>query len=232
MVTDYALRTTLGANYTVNDNNTIGAYWQSPMSFQFSNAVRVAGNYQDLHIQQPMTVGLGWANRTLLDGRLLIATDVYFKDWQNAALWQDVLVNQWVFAIGTQYTQGNYKFRLGYSYNTNPINHNVGNNLDGFRSARPMFNCSRPVARRSSTRIGSLPVSAAQAFWSRISTWTCLPVECSRPPIVLGPTRRPRWPYITSAWGSPGSSANAALGPASKAFSARTAGAYKSSPAV
>ena len=33
---------------------------------------------------------------------------------------------------GQQLTRGKNKFRLGYSYNTNPLNHNVGDRLDGF----------------------------------------------------------------------------------------------------
>jgi hypothetical protein len=47
-----------------------------------------------------------------------------------------VFVNQWAFAFGTQLTRGKNKFRLGYSYNTNPINHNVGTKLDGFPIAQ------------------------------------------------------------------------------------------------
>ena len=72
------------------------------------------------------------ANRSLMDGNLLIAADVYYKLWENAPLWEDVFVNQWAFAVGAQLTRGKLKYRLGYSYNTNPINHSVGDNLDGF----------------------------------------------------------------------------------------------------
>jgi long-chain fatty acid transport protein len=132
MVNEYALRATVGAGYALNECNTLGAFWQSRMDFEFPDAIRVAGNYQNLQVDQPNTFGLGWANRALMDGNLLIAADVYFKDWQDAALWQDVLVNQWVFAFGAQYTHGCNKYRIGYSYNTDPINHNVGTSLDGY----------------------------------------------------------------------------------------------------
>ena len=50
---------------------------------------------------------------------------------RRAAL-QDIYVNQWAFAVGAQLTRGKYKYRLGYSYNTNPVNHSVGGNLDGY----------------------------------------------------------------------------------------------------
>jgi long-chain fatty acid transport protein len=136
MVHDYALRGTFGLDYNLNECNTVGVYYQTKMSFQFPNAVVVAGDYRDLHIDQPETVGFGFANRSLMDGNLLIAGDVYYKLWENAALWQDVFVNQWAFAFGTQLTRGKNKFRLGYSYNTNPVNHNVGARLDGFPIAQ------------------------------------------------------------------------------------------------
>ena len=35
-----------------------------------------------------------------------------------------------------QLTRGKLKYRLGYSYNTNPVNHNVGSRLDGFPVAQ------------------------------------------------------------------------------------------------
>ena len=94
-------------------------------------------NYQDIHIAQPTTFGLGIANRSLMDGNLLIAADVYYKLWEDAALWQDVWLNQWAFAVGTQLTRGNMKYRLGYSCNSNPTNHNVGTSFDGIPVSPP-----------------------------------------------------------------------------------------------
>jgi long-chain fatty acid transport protein len=102
------------------------------MDFTFPNAVRFRDAYNDLSVSQPETVGLGVANRSLMDGNLLLAADVYYKLWENAPLWEDVFVNQWAFAVGAQLTRDKLKYRLGYSYNTNPLNHSVGDNLDGF----------------------------------------------------------------------------------------------------
>ena len=131
MVNSYALRGTIGATYELNDCSTLGFYYQSKMNFTFPNAVRIGNNYQDIKVDQPDTFGLGIANRSLMDGNLLIAFDVYYKLWQDADLWQDVMVNQWAFAVGTQLTRGPMKYRLGYSFNSNPINHSVGGDLDG-----------------------------------------------------------------------------------------------------
>ena len=131
MVNAYALRGTFGVDYELNDCNTLGFYYQSPLAFNFPNAIRVGANYQDIHITQPTTFGIGIANRGLMDGNLLIAADVYYKLWQDAALYQDVLLNQWAFAIGTQLTRDKMKYRLGYSFNSNPTNHDVGTSFAG-----------------------------------------------------------------------------------------------------
>ncbi len=131
MVHDYALRGTCGVTYDLNGCNTIGAFYQSKMDFQFPNAIRFNGTYRDLDVDQPATIGLGIANHSLMGGDLLLAADVYYKLWDDAALWQDVFVNQWAFAVAAQLTCGQCKYRLGYSYNSSPINHSVGGNLDG-----------------------------------------------------------------------------------------------------
>ena len=101
------------------------------MKFAFTDAVQVnplvgPTTYQDMRITQPDTYGLGVANDALMDGNLLLSADVYYIPWSTAALWQDVFVDQWAFAVGTQYTREGYKYRAGYAYSTDPINHNVG----------------------------------------------------------------------------------------------------------
>jgi long-chain fatty acid transport protein len=131
MVSAYALRGTFGIDYELNDCNTLGFYYQSKLAFDFPTAARVGNNYYDVHVAQPTTLGLGLANRSLMDGNLLLAADVYYKLWEDAALWQDVMVNQWALALGAQLTRGDMKYRLGYSYNSNPTNHNVGDSFDG-----------------------------------------------------------------------------------------------------
>ena len=99
MVHDYAAGT-CGVTYDLNGCNTIGVYYQSKMNFQFPNAISFnSGPYRDLRVDQPQTFGIGVSHHSLMDGDLLIAADVYYKLWDNAALWQDVFVNQWAFAV-------------------------------------------------------------------------------------------------------------------------------------
>jgi long-chain fatty acid transport protein len=132
MVHDYGLRGTFGLDYDLNPCNTVGLFYQTTLGFQFPSAFLLpTGDYRDIRMDQPATLGVGWANTSLMDGNLLIAADVYYKLWEDTALYGDAYVNQWAFAFGTQLTRGKMKYRLGYSYNTNPINHNVGDRLSG-----------------------------------------------------------------------------------------------------
>jgi long-chain fatty acid transport protein len=132
MVNAYGLRGDFGLNYDLNPCNTVGAFYQTRLDFEFPNAVRINSTYNTLLVSQPETVGLGYANRALCDGNLLLAADVYYKMWDDAPLYKDIYINQWAFAVGAQLTRGKLKYRLGYSYNTNPLNHNAGSQLDGY----------------------------------------------------------------------------------------------------
>jgi long-chain fatty acid transport protein len=149
MVNAYGLRGTLGLDYALNPCNTVGVFYQTRLDITYPDAVRFNTTYNDLTVAQPETVGLGWANHSLMNGRLLLAADVYYKLWENAPLWEDVFVNQWAFAVGAQLTRGKLKYRLGYSYNTDPINHSVGDSLDGFpvgQAAVQLFQASSTAA--------------------------------------------------------------------------------------
>ena len=57
----------------------------------------------DVNMDLPNNIGLGIANRSLLDGRLLLAADVLYKQWDNAALFKTLYDNQWVLQLGAQY---------------------------------------------------------------------------------------------------------------------------------
>jgi len=131
MVHDYAVRGSLGLDYKLNPCNTVGFFYQTKESFQFPNAVFINGAYRDIRLAQPETFGFGLANTSLSGGDLLLAADVYYKLWEDAPGYSDIFVNQWAFALGAQLTRGRMKYRLGYSYNTNPVNHNVGSSFSG-----------------------------------------------------------------------------------------------------
>ena len=85
----------------------------------------------DVNMDLPQNLGLGLANRSLMDGCLLVGFDVTYKLWDQAALYGAVYDNQWVVQVGAQYSSGNYRLRAGYSWAENPIDPTPGSNIGG-----------------------------------------------------------------------------------------------------
>jgi long-chain fatty acid transport protein len=135
MTPDYALRGTIGSNFDLTDDTTLGAYYQTRQPFHFDNAVLLnPGPGQtnfDVDMDLPQNIGVGVANESLMDGQLLLAVDVLYKLWDEAAMYSAVYDNQWVAQFGTQYTMGRYKLRAGYVWAENPIDQTPGNNIGG-----------------------------------------------------------------------------------------------------
>ena len=136
MVHDYGVRGTVGCDYALSECDTIGAFYQSRMDFQFPDAIRVGGVYHDLNIDQPDTFGLGVADNSLMDGNLLLAADVYYKLWEDAALWKDLLVNQWAFATGAQLTHGSTNIASAIRIMATRSTTASANSLEAIRSGK------------------------------------------------------------------------------------------------
>ncbi|MHB8899850.1 MAG: OmpP1/FadL family transporter [Thermoguttaceae bacterium] len=130
---DYGLRGTFGFDYDLTCNTTLGTYYQTKMPFRYDNLLYLAppGVFIDVEIEQPENFGVGIANTSLMGGDLLLAVDVLFKSWDNAAYWSDLYEDQWVVSLGTQLTRGRWKYRLGYAYADNPIDRNPGATING-----------------------------------------------------------------------------------------------------
>ena len=125
MTPAYALRGVTGLNYAVTDATRLGVYYQSKQSFNFDNAARFSVGplsfTQDVRMDMPRNVGIGVSNTALLDGRLLIAADFLYKNWDDASLFRALYHDQWVFQFGTQYSVGRYRLRAGYVFAQNPL---------------------------------------------------------------------------------------------------------------
>ncbi|MDA1161049.1 MAG: hypothetical protein O2983_15700 [Planctomycetota bacterium] len=123
MTPDYGIRGSVGVNYQLDCATSIGAYWQSKKNFTFDNAALPSGGTPiDINFDHPMNVGLGIANRSLMDGRLLLASDIVFKDHSHADFLKALYQDQWAFQFGGQYTTTDcMQLRLGYAYNENPM---------------------------------------------------------------------------------------------------------------
>lgn len=124
MTTAYGVRGTLGANYQVTQFTSVGAYWQTKKHLNFEDALLlpVLGTARDISFEHPSNVVFGIANNRLMDGRLLLATDVVFKQYSNADTLRAIYRDQWAFQFGAQYSATpKTALRLGYVYAQNPM---------------------------------------------------------------------------------------------------------------
>lgn len=133
MVPDYALRGSVGAAYEITEATTFGVYWQSKKSFTFDDAISIAGGpFQDIKFDHPRNLGFGIANSSLLDGRLLLASDVLFKQYSDADFFKAIYNDQWVVQVGSQLSPtARTRLRLGYAFAENAMRDIPGTSVGG-----------------------------------------------------------------------------------------------------
>jgi long-chain fatty acid transport protein len=76
---------------------------------------------QDVRVEQPMNIGLGFAFDGLMNGNLLVMADFTHKAWSDARFFNEFYEDQEVYSVGLQLTQGPLKWRLGYGYADDPL---------------------------------------------------------------------------------------------------------------
>lgn len=123
MTPAYAVRGSFGANYSLLEQTSLGVYYQTKKSFTFEDAaVFPGGAVSDIEFDHPANVGLGIADSSFLEGRLLLAADVLYKIHSDADFLREIYTDQWVFQLGAQYAvTPRMRFRMGYAYNENPM---------------------------------------------------------------------------------------------------------------
>ena len=149
MTHDIGFRATMGGRMKVMPGLTVGAYVQTEQpheydnlhvtSFHGSNGVnngsvsaatnavikcnQSSGNVcrQDVRVEQPRNIGLGFAFDGLMNGNLLVMGDFTHKQWSDARFFNEFYDDQEVYSIGLQLTQGPMKWRLGYGYADDPL---------------------------------------------------------------------------------------------------------------
>ena len=129
MQNDYALRANVGIDYDVSDETNVGFYWKTRQNFTFHNQeVLIPGTRGiDVKLGLPEQFGVGVANSSLVDGRLLLAADVLYFMWDTADFWKNQYRNQWILQLGMQYELSDrVKIRAGYDFAENPIDDNIG----------------------------------------------------------------------------------------------------------
>jgi long-chain fatty acid transport protein len=133
---DYALRGSFGLDYQLTCDTNLGMFWKSKAAYTFESLVTfpnlAPGVYLDVAADRPQVIGLGIANKSLLDGRLLLALDAVFQQYSDAAMFGELFNDQWALQLGAQYALNNrVRLRLGYAWNENPMRDSVGDRLGG-----------------------------------------------------------------------------------------------------
>ena len=129
---DIGFKGSLGLTYKLPHATQIGMFYHSELRQDFDDIIQTSpsgvggdGEFTNLIIEQPRTLGIGISNEMYMDGNLYLAADVMYKNWANADFWQDVYVDQWIFSMGGQYTMGPWEFRAGYGYADDPTRENI-----------------------------------------------------------------------------------------------------------
>ena len=122
----YGLRGLFGATYDLTDHTTLGGYWMTKQSLRFEDIVRLSigggafSGVQDIHLDLPETFGVGIANDRLMEGRLLLATDLLYKRYDSTALFGSIWDDQFIVQTGLQYKLSRHlRLRLGYAFAEN-----------------------------------------------------------------------------------------------------------------
>ena len=130
---DIAVKGSLGMTYKLPHHTQVGMFYHSELRQDFDDIIQTSpeagqvalgthadGSFQSLNIEQPRTLGIGISNEMMMDGNLLLAADIMYKNWGNANFWKDVYKDQWIFSIGAQLTDGPWEWRAGYGYADDP----------------------------------------------------------------------------------------------------------------
>jgi long-chain fatty acid transport protein len=157
MVHDIGFRATLGGRMKVMPGLTVGAYVQTEQPHEYDNlhvtsmggtgalgngagiaqqqpvikCNGTSGNVcrQDVRVEQPMNIGLGFAFNGLMNGNLLVMADITHKAWSDARFFNEFYEDQEVYSVGLQLTQGPLKWRLGYGYADDPLKDQVADGV-------------------------------------------------------------------------------------------------------
>lgn len=119
----YNLRAALGFTYELREETTVGGYWHTEQKFTFDDFVRIGlpgATFQDFNVSLPNKYGVGIADESLMNGKLLVAVDLMYFDWSDTDFFGAIWDDQFAVQTGLQYTTDRgIKLRAGYVYAEN-----------------------------------------------------------------------------------------------------------------
>jgi len=156
-VHDIGFSGTLGATYQLQEGVMLSAAYKTKHEYNFTNILHgdlslnaapltgpnagSAADYQDLSIAQPAEVILGVALDNVIADGLLVEADVIWKNWSDAATYEDAFEDQYLFVLGAQYETGDWSLRAGYSYATDILRSSPGCTLDSLTAIGTLPTC-------------------------------------------------------------------------------------------
>jgi len=132
-VHDVALGGSLGATYQLLDDVMFSAAYKSEVGYNFEAVLANKGTtptgFQDNKIEQPAEFIVGVALDNVLADNLLVEADVIWKNWSDAATYEDLFEDQLLVVFGGQYQMDALTLRAGYSWAEEIIRDNPSNTL-------------------------------------------------------------------------------------------------------
>jgi len=149
-VHDIGLGGSLGATYKLSEGITTSLTYKSEVQYHFKNILQnsfVGSGHQTLTLEQPAEIIAGIAFDDVLAPGLLVEADVVWKNWENAATYEDAFEDQFLFLLGAQYDMGDVTVRLGYSYAEDILQGNPSDSLDNLDLTNPLSLPSQDVVK-------------------------------------------------------------------------------------
>ena len=132
--TGFGIRGGFGANYDAGPV-LLSVNYSSPLGLEFDEVTETApGQFTDFEIEQPQEIIFGIASSPDLFRDLVLEANVIWKNWGDAEAYEDIWEDQFIAALGGQYTMGRLKLRGGYSYASDLQKDNVGNSIGNINS--------------------------------------------------------------------------------------------------
>lgn len=133
---DFGFGVNIGLTYDFENGFKVGAVYKSKIEMEYAGQLTDSAGAMGIalpdgnHLDQPAEYGVGIS---YTNGAHTLAMDYKRIAWSDAAGydvfgWED----QDVFAVGYQYAQDNWAFRLGYNHGSNPVKLNANPAINMF----------------------------------------------------------------------------------------------------
>lgn len=129
-VHDTGLGFSLGITRQISESLMISALYKSKLKYTFEDVTFTSvapEGFQTLTMEQPAEYVLGAA--IALSPAWVLEIDLMRNLWGDASTYEDIYKDQAILMVGTQYTLGNWRFRAGYSHQSDQFREEPNNTI-------------------------------------------------------------------------------------------------------